>query len=318
MSALGDVELFPFRVPMRLPFRQVTEREGVLVRGPAGWGEFSPFATYPPEVTCRWLAAALEAACTPMPPPLRTRVPVNVTVPAVDPETARGLVAESGCATAKVKVGVAGRPFEEDLARVEAVRDALGPGGRVRIDVNGAWTLDEAVDRLTRLSSYGLEYAEQPVMELADLVELRRRTEVPIAVDEAVRLAPNPMAVVDAGAADLVVLKAQPMGGVHRLLDFASRAGVPAVVSSALETSVGLAVGLSAAASLPELSFACGLATGALLSGDVVDEPLVPIGGEIEVRRPEPSSDLLARWRPDRATESRVMHSLRLAADLLT
>jgi o-succinylbenzoate synthase len=316
--SLADVALHPIRIPMRVRFRRVTWREAVLLEGAAGWGEFSPFPEYPPTTTARWLAAGLEAAVREWPDPVRTQIPVNVTVPAVDPEVAYHTVIESGCRTAKVKVAEPGEDQGLDDARVSAVRDALGPDGRLRIDVNGQWTVEEAVARIGALSVHGLEYVEQPVATIDELIELRRRIDVPIAADEAVRTAADPMEVVERGGADLLALKVQPLGGVHRTLDLARRSGLPVVISSALETSVGLAAGMAAAAALPELPYACGLATGALLEGDVTSAPLRPVGGEITLRRPVPEPELLDRWRADRETERRVLRRLRDAAELLT
>lgn len=318
MVELGDVGLHPFRIPMGVRFRRVTWREGVIIHGPQGWGEFSPFPDYPPEVTVRWLAAALEAACSPWPGRLRDRVAVNVTVPAVEPERAIRMVHDSGCTTAKVKVAEPGHTAEQDLERVAAVREALGPEGRVRIDVNAAWTVEEAIRRIDALSVFDLEYVEQPVRTIDELVAVREAVEVPIAADEAVRLAADPMRVVDAGAADILVLKPQPMGGVRRALDLANRCGIPVVVSSALETSVGLAAGVALAAALPELPYACGLGTATLLEGDLTDPPLLPVAGFVPVTRPVPTPELLGRWRADRETESRVMRRLRQAAEILT
>jgi o-succinylbenzoate synthase len=318
MSELSSMELFPFRIPMKLRFRRVMWREGVVIRGPAGWGEFSPFPDYPPEVTVRWLAAALEAACSPWPQARRSMVPVNVTVPAVAPDIAAELVARSGCTTAKVKVAEPGQSAAEDLDRVAAVREALGPRGKLRVDVNAAWTVPEAIERIEALEPYGLEYVEQPVRTIDELAEVRAAVNVLIAADEAVRLAADPMRVVDHGAADILVLKPQPMGGVRRALDLARRSGLPIVVSSALETSIGLAAGVALAAALPELPYACGLGTASLLEGDLTEEPLTPEWGAVRVRRPEPSEELLQRWTADRETESRVMRRLRQASEILT
>ncbi len=201
---------------------------------------------------------------------------------------------------------------------MEAVRGALGPGGRLRIDVNGAWEVDEAAERIAELDWFGLEYVEQPVRTIDELCELRSRVDVPIAADEAVRLSPDPLEVVDRGGADLLVLKQQPLGGVHRLLDIAERSGLPVVVSSALETSIGLSAGVAAAAALDDLPFACGLGTATLMEGHVVADPLVPEAGWVEVRRPVPDPDLLDEWQADRDTESRLMRRLREAAEMLT
>ncbi len=318
VADLTSLELYPFRIPMKMRFRRVTWREGVLIEGPQGWGEFSPFPDYPPEVTVRWLAAALEAACSPWPQPRRALIPVNVTVPAVEPDLAARLVVESGCTTAKVKVAEPGQDRREEIDRVAAVREALGPRGKLRIDVNAAWTVEEAIERIEELAKFDLEYVEQPVKTIDELVEVRKAVEVPIAADEAVRLSADPMRVVDRGAADLLVLKPQPMGGVRRALDLARRCGIPVVVSSALETSVGLAAGVALAAALADLPYACGLGTADLLAGDVTGDPLRPEWGAIHVRRPVPDPDLLRTWRADRDTESRVMRRLREAAEILT
>src|SRR3984885_8340337 len=277
-------------------FRGVTVREGALIHGPAGWGEFSPFAEYGPRECARWLACALEAAAVGWPEPVRRSVAVNVTVPAVGPDRARQIVTGSGCRTAKVKVAEAGQSDAEDIARVEAVRDAIGPAGRVRVDANGAWSVDHAERMLTTLARFGLEYAEQPCARLEDLAELRRRVDVPLTADESIRRAEDPLAVRAAGAADIVVLKAQPLGGVRAALRVAQACGLPVVVSSAVESSVGLAAGVALAAALPELPYACGLATMSLLAGDVTGEPLTERGGELPGRRPAGDRGELARW----------------------
>ncbi|HYP24206.1 MAG TPA: o-succinylbenzoate synthase [Actinomycetota bacterium] len=266
---------------MRVRFRRVTERSGVLVRGPQGWGEFSPFPEYGPPATRAWRACALEAATKPWPAPVRDFVPVNAIVPAVGPEQAHAMTLASGCTTVKVKVAEG-----DDEARVEAVRDALGPEGRIRIDVNGAWDVDEAAKWIEVLGRYDLEYVEQPVATLEEMAALRKRVDVPLAADESVRTADDPLRVKGLEAADVVVLKVQPLGGVWRCLEVAEAAGLPAVVSSAVETSVGLAAGLALAAALPELPYACGLGTASLLAGDVVADPLVPVDGVLRVCRP--------------------------------
>lgn len=283
-----EVSTRTFRIPLRVRFRRVTERSGVLVHGPQGWGEFSPFPEYEPPVTRAWRAAAVEAATRPWPAPVRTSIPVNAIVPAVGPERAHEMTVASGCTTVKVKVAEG-----DDEARVEAVRDALGPDGRIRVDVNGAWDVDTAVARIKALARYGLEYVEQPVATLEEMAALRRRVDVPLAADESVRTAEDPLRVRGLRAADVVVLKVQPLGGVWRSLEVAEAAGLPAVVSSAVETSVGLAAGVALAAALPELPYACGLGTQSLLEGDVVDDPLVPVNGELAVRRPAVDEDAL-------------------------
>ncbi len=280
-----------FAIPMRTRFRGITVREGALIEGPAGWGEFSPFAEYGPRECARWLASALEAACSGWPEPVRDRVGVNVTVPAVGPDRAREIVAGSGCRTAKVKVGEAGQSDADDIARVEAVRDAIGPAGRVRVDANGAWDVGHAARMLAALAPFGLEYAEQPCATLAELAELRRRVGVPLAA-----------AVRAAGAADIVVLKVQPLGGVRAALRVAAVCGLPVVVSSAVESSVGLAAGVALAAALPELPYDCGLATMSLLTGDVTGDPVASADGTLPVRASVvPDPERLSAWETDPA-----------------
>ena len=319
MSALLEIlELHPIRIPMRHRFRRVDHREAVLIKGPSGWGEFSPFPDYPPQVTTRWLASALEAACSELPQPGRAVIPINVTVPAVAPEVATGLVLESGAGTAKVKVGEPGQSAEEDEARLAAVREAIGPAGKIRIDVNASWDVDTAAERLASLSRFDLEYVEQPVKTLEEMVELKRRTDVPLAADELVRSRPDPLEVAEMGAADVLVLKVQPLGGVSRALDIAARAGIPIVISSALETSIGIYSGLLVASLLPSLPYACGLGTVALIEGDPTRSPLVSMNGELAVRRPEPDPMLLARWRPDRDRSAEMLRKVRSAAQVLT
>src|SRR5215467_4450402 len=288
-----------FAIPMRTRFRGITVREGALIRGPAGWGEFSPFAEYGPRESARWLASAIESATVPWPAPVRDRIPVNVTVPAVGPERARRIVASSGCRTAKVKVAEKGQPEAADIERVAAVRDALGPDGRIRVDANGGWTVEQAARMLRRLGRYLIEYAEQPCATLGELGRLRRLIDIPVAADESIRKADDPLRVRTAGAADIVMVKVQPLGGVRPALRVAEACGLPVVVSSAVDCSVGLAAGVALAAALPELPYACGLATMSLLTGDVTAEPLAEAGGLLPVRRPAVDPAALARWETD-------------------
>lgn len=299
-----------YSTPLTTRFRGLDVREGVLVEGAAGWAEFSPFWEYDDAEAAAWWSATVEAAETGWPAPVRTHVPVNVTVPATGPEEAHALVlASGGCRTAKVKVGERGQSVGEEIARLEAVRDALGPSGHVRIDANGAWDADTAVSRLTRLdrAAGGLEYVEQPCPDVAGLAAVRRRTDVLVAADESIRRAEDPFAVVRAAAADIVVLKVQPLGGVRACLRLAEEVGLPVVVSSALETSVGLAAGLALAAALPALPYACGLATAQLLVHDVVAEPLLPVDGMLEVRRPVPDPASLERTDARRSAPERAL-----------
>jgi O-succinylbenzoate synthase len=242
--------------------------------------------------------AVREAVFVAWPAAVRAEVPVNGLVPAVDPGTAERLAAEAaaaGMTTVKVKVG--NGPLDGDADRVAAVRAALGPAGRIRLDANGAWDVDGAVAAIERLSRFDVELVEQPVADLADLARVRRRVSVPVAADESLRSLGDARRLAALDAADAVVVKVQPLGGVRAALRIIDAAGVPAIVSSLYETSIGLAAGVGLAAALPELPFACGLGTGALLAGDVVAEPLVPERGMIAVRRPVPDPALLTRWR---------------------
>jgi O-succinylbenzoate synthase len=280
-----------FRIPLRHRFRGIDAREGIVFEGPNGWGEFSPFLDYSAPVTSHWWRAAEEAASGSWPAPVRTTVPVNTTIPAVDGATAFELAKRSGCTTAKVKVAEG-----DDEERVAAVREALGPSGKIRVDVNGRWSVEEAATRIATLARFDLEYVEQPVATLEDMAALRRRVDVPLAADESIRNADDPLRVAGLEAADIVVLKVQPLGGVLRCMEIAEACGLPVVVSSAVETSVGLSAGLALAAALPELPYACGLGTATLLEGDIVDDPLFPIDGSIPVRRPTPSAERLAAY----------------------
>jgi O-succinylbenzoate synthase len=225
------------------------------------------------------------------------------------------VLASQGCRTAKVKVAERGQTVADDQARLEAVRDALGPDGLVRIDANGGWSVDQAVANILLLdrAADGLEYVEQPVAAVEDLAVVRRRVGVPIAADESIRQAADPYRVRELEAADIAVLKVQPLGGVRACLGIAEDIGLPVVVSSAIETSVGIAAGIALAAALPELPYACGLATVQLLLGDVVPDPLLPVDGALPVRRPQPTPTLLERYA---AAPDRVEHWTRRIAQL--
>jgi O-succinylbenzoate synthase len=297
--------LHVYATPLRTPFRDIAVREGVLILGPAGWGEFSPFREYDDAEAASWWRAAREAADDGWPPSVRTQVPVNATVPAVSPVDVAGVLARfPGCTTAKVKVAAAGQSPAQDEDRLRAVRDALGPGGRIRVDANGAWDVDRAISLLPRYdrAAGGLEYAEQPCKTTEELAAARRKLDIPIAADESIRRTGDPLRVASREAADVAVLKVQPLGGVRACLRIAEQIGLPVVVSSALETSVGIAAGVALAAALPELPYACGLATVGLLAQDVVDDPLVAVDGALPVRRPIPSETKLAAVRADEPT----------------
>ena len=288
----------PFSIPLRDRFRGTDIREGLLLDGPAGWAEFAPFTDYDDAACVPWLRAAVDTAIRNWPAPQRSLIEVNTTVPVVAPDKARDMVAVSGCRTAKVKVAGPGVSLDDDVSRVAAVREALGPGGNVRVDANGAWSVDEAIAAIGELSraAGGLEYVEQPCRTVDELARLRVHVDVPIAADESIRLATDPLEVARRGAADIAVIKVGPLGGVWHALTIATECGLPVVVSSAVDTSIGLAAGLALAGALPELPYACGLGTASLLAGDVVPRPLTPIDGVLPVvpYPPAPDATLLA------------------------
>ncbi|MFC4123807.1 o-succinylbenzoate synthase [Nocardia rhizosphaerae] len=298
-----DFDTFVYAIPLRTRFRGITVREGMLIRGAVGWGEFCPFPEYDDREAAGWLATAVEQAEVGWPAPVRDRVPVNCTVPAVDAWRAEQIVRESGCATAKVKVADHPGSLADDLARVAAVRAAIGDGA-IRVDANAVWDVETAVRHIGEIdrAAGGLQYVEQPCRTVEELAEVRRRVGVPIAADESIRRAEDPLRVAVSGAADVAVLKCTPLGGVRRALSVAAAAGLPTVVSSALETSIGLAAQIRLAATLPDLEFACGLGTLALFEGDLVTDSLLPVGGYLPVPTapPEPDPARLAEFRhPD-------------------
>lgn len=295
-------------IPMRVRFRGITTREVALVQGPAGWGEFGPFEEYAPRESSRWLAAAIETAWLGWPDPVRAAVPVNATVPAVSPEAVPAILTRfPGATTVKVKVAEPGQALRDDIDRVAAVRDWLGDHGVIRVDANGAWSVDEAVDALARLGRFGLDYAEQPCATVDELAGLRRalarrRVDVRVAADESIRKAEDPLRVRDLEAADVIVVKVAPLGGVRAALQIVEECGLPAVVSSAIDTSIGIASGVALAAALPDLPYACGLGTVALLEGDVTADSLLPVDGAVTVRSVAADPALLQRFSatPDR------------------
>ncbi|HEV7419636.1 MAG TPA: o-succinylbenzoate synthase [Mycobacterium sp.] len=287
-------------LPMRVRFRGIDVREVALFDGPAGWGEFGAFLEYAPAEAAHWLASAVEAAYQEPPSPVRDRIPINATVPAVDPARVPDVLARfPGARTAKVKVAEPGQTLADDVVRVNAVR-AIVP--TVRVDANGGWTVPQAVAAARALTADGpLEYLEQPCATVPELAELRRLVDVPVAADESIRKADDPLHVVRAKAADVAVLKVAPLGGVARLLDIAAQIDVPIVVSSALDSAVGMSRGLLAAACLPDLPYACGLGTGGLFVEDVTDSA-PPVDGYLPVGpvAPDPARLAALAASPDR------------------
>lgn len=278
-------------LPTKTNFRGISVREVALFKGEYGWGEFSPFLEYGYEECAPWLASAIEAATKPLPTLFRKSVKVNGTIPATNDKSVIDSLIDSykGVKTYKVKVG---DNLSEDIVRLARIR-SLGRDIKIRIDVNGLWSVKDA---LTNLYAFyeevgPFEYVEQPCATLDELRELKSSIHIPlkIAVDEAVRKARDPFAIDLDGAADIVMLKVQPLGGIARAHEIAEHHKLPVVISSALESAVGINYGLALSASFEEMNFDCGLATGSLLSSDVAQLPIV--NGEIEINQIEPNFD---------------------------
>ena len=294
-------------LPMKTNFRGISVREVALIKGSHGWGEFSPFLEYDDAESAPWLASAIEAATTPQPQLYRSSVAVNGTIPALnDPEDlARMVDSFPGVNTFKVKVG---NDLAEDLARVNVIRQ-VQPQAKIRIDVNGLWSVDQAEEFLTLVGQ--IEYVEQPCATIEELRELKSRTSVRIVGDEILRKAPNPFEIDLTGAIDYLMLKVQPLGGIKRAHALAEHHKLPVIVSSALESAVGINHGLMLAASFKEMNFDCGLGTGSLLAADVAHLPIVD--GKIEISQFEPQLDGLD-VAPDRFDwwKNRIMRTAEL------
>jgi O-succinylbenzoate synthase len=292
-------------LPMSTRFRGIDTREALLFEGPAGWTEFSPFVEYGDGEAAAWLAAAIDFGWREpeLPAGAPARIRVNATLPAVSADRVEAVLARfPGCRTVKVKVAEPGQSLADDVARVSRTRDLLGPDGRIRVDANGGWNLDEAEHAIHSLAPFDLEYVEQPCATVDELAQIRKRVKymgLQIAADESVRKADDPVAVARAGGADILIIKAQPLGGIARALGIIADAGLPVVVSSAIDTSIGLSMGAYLAASVPGLQFDCGLGTAALLAADVTATPLMPADGQIDVRRVDVDERLLDRHAAD-------------------
>ena len=280
----------PFSIALRHPVMGVTARTGYLIEGPAGWGECSPLASWNDSERAAAERSALEAATLPFPAVVRDRVAVNAMIPRLAPDVSAALALLSGCATIKVKVG-----DERSIDRVAAVRSACGPQVKIRVDANGAWDVETAIRMLSHLAVYDIELAEDPVASLEELVALRGRAGMPVAAESCIRTTADAQRLHQLEAADAIVLKPQRIGGVREALRAAEASGVPAIASSALETSVGLAAVVALASSLPDAPFAHGVGTAALLESDVVDDPLTPIDGWLSLRRPGVNLQLLVQ-----------------------
>ncbi len=288
-------------LPTKTDFRSVRIREVALFEGPRGWGEFSPFVEYEARECVPWLVSAVEAATAVPLEVLRTHIEVNATMPAIN---GRENIAEvlswfPGCKTVKIKVG---NDLKEDLARIATVCDLL-PSAKVRVDANGSWTIGKATQAIHAIYDIcDLEYVEQPCNSAGDLRELKKRVGIPVLIagDEVVRKAEDPMSVDLHDVVDVLLLKVAPLGGIKRSLEIAAHHGKPAVVSSALDSAVGISYGLRLAAVLPSLSYACGLGTGVLLGADVAALPI--IDGAMSVSSVVPDQAHLEKYSisPDR------------------
>ena len=281
MSLTLEEALASLRVlalPMRTTFRSLNIRETALFKGEYGWGEFAPFVEYSDQESLPWLESAIEAADKPLSPALRESIPINATVPASNDEAEIEQILSwyPGVDTVKIKVGTG---IQEDLVRIAVVRKHL-PKAKIRIDVNGSWSVKEAalnVNAIYEVTGDLLEYVEQPVASLDELKQLREdmSVDVKIAGDEVLRKAKDPFAISLYGAIDILMLKVSPLGGIKRAMDLASHHKLPVVISSALESAVGNSYGLALAARVPNLDYACGLGTSALFKQDVSDIPIV-------------------------------------------
>jgi O-succinylbenzoate synthase len=286
-------------LPLRTRFRQIQTREIAIFKGQR-WAEFSPFVEYGDEEASTWLKAALSWANDPLPELKRTSINVNATLPAVPLDQITPVLAPFGAfRTVKMKVAES-KELSEDIARVRRVRE-LFPDAQIRLDANGALDVEAALFMANQLQNIALEYFEQPVATIPELKQLKQLLEkagidLKIAADESIRKAQDPLRVAEEKAADIAVIKVQPLGGIEAALRIAKDIGLEIVVSSALESSIGISQGLHLAASLPELNYDCGLATAALLAGDVTPNPLLPINGVIEVREIEPEQELIEKY----------------------
>ena len=272
-------------LPMKTKFRGVTVREVALFKGEHGWGEFSPFLEYDDQECAPWLTCAIEAATAPKPHLFRTQIAVNGTIPAINNQSDLERIVHSfpGVKTFKVKVGT---DVSEDLQRIENVRN-LSPHAAIRIDVNGLWSVDEAEMFINSVGE--IQYVEQPCATIEELRELKKRVDIKIVGDEVLRKADDPFKVDLSGAIDYLMLKVQPLGGIRRAHKLAEHHNLPVVVSSALESAVGINYGLILAASFEDMSFDCGLGTGSLLANDVAQLPIVD--GKIQISDVNPVLD---------------------------
>lgn len=301
---ITDVEVI--RVPLRSKFRGVSFREALIFKGSERYAEFSPFLEYEDQESSNWLRAAIEFANTGLSKPIRNKIEVNATLPAVTEDEIAGVLLPFGkFETVKIKVAEQGEALVDDVARVFAT-NKLFPGQKIRLDANGGYSVKQALELLQKLDGLPIEYFEQPVETVEQLVELKSSMlamglNVKIAADESIRKANDPMLVAASGAADIAVLKVQPLGGISSALEMSKQMALEPVVSSALETSLGISQGLFLASLLPSLDYACGLGTVSLLAADIAKNPLIPVNGFLEVQEIELDQDAVRQLRVDSA-----------------
>lgn len=315
-GSLGKV--WVVSIPMRTAFRGVKHREALIFQGER-FAEWSPFLEYEDQEAASWLKGALSWANDPLPTLVRDQISINATLPAVTPDEVADVLSQFGkFKTVKIKVAGPGESLTQDMARIERVR-ALYPEAKLRLDANGGYSVSQALQMVEQLSRFNLEYLEQPVQSVSEMAELRKQlagTGVKIAADESIRKTGDPQAVMRAEAADIVMLKAQPLGGIAASLEIAQSLGLEVVVSSALETSLGISQGLHLAGALPELNYDCGLGTLNLFDGDIVQQSLIPNQSMLDVSVVEPDVELLEKYAasPERTSwwETRLARCLEL------
>lgn len=290
MLAINEIlnSLHIVKLELKVPFRGVNFREVAIFKGPRGFAEFSPFLEYEADEAWRWLACAIEAGFSDLPVPKDSfEVPINATLPALNDrnEIAQILALYPGAKTVKIKVT---NSLAENLQRISLVKEAY-PDMKIRIDVNGSWNVDEAITHLRAISEIAdIEYVEQPVTTREELLELKGKISTPIAVDELIRKARDPLNLDLTGVADFIILKVAPLGGIEKSLQIAKRYELPVVVSSALESAVGISYGAQLARALPNYQRDSGLATGVLFQSDLIRYPVDQ--GKITISADQPSN----------------------------
>ncbi|SCX02492.1 o-succinylbenzoate synthase [Candidatus Aquiluna sp. UB-MaderosW2red] len=310
------------RIPMLTTFRGLAFREMLIFRGSERFSEFSPFLEYEDQESAIWLKSSLSWANDPLPKAIRSKIPINATLPAVSADQVERVLQGFGdFESVKIKVAETGQDFSQDLERIHKVRE-LYPTAKFRIDANGGYSVAQALELAKLMAGSNLEYLEQPVATIPEMVELhdliaKADLEVKIAADESIRKAQDPLEVARLGACDIAVIKVAPMGGVEKALEIANKSGLEIVVSSALESSIGIAQGLALAASIPTLNYPCGLGTLNLMAGDIVKNPLRTQNGFLEFDVPEIDSEMLEKYRAPKDREEFWIKRLERCLELL-